>query len=275
MTAPDVADKNVLLRLRRLPVPEAKIVRKLIKSSRQAYLEGYRSLMYSHISSNVTTHFPLSLWVHTYWNALVDFKRDARGPWVRAQMWVRKQKTLAKRNRETAAVIEEMTLLLSMLPWGWKKMGLSDSEPYHKLSRLLGPNWLARLQQNDMLELLRQKIDSDSESAPRLRVQGVELVPKIIQAFKTARTDTYQTDRSFRWIRDLAEDLVQNTAARITTGHLGVITEEPHWISLVIDLSKPGAAAIRYGDSFGRHIPAEILQLTHVIDESASTSPCI
>ncbi|KAJ7690921.1 hypothetical protein B0H14DRAFT_3906344 [Mycena olivaceomarginata] len=198
MTAPDVTDKNALLRLWRLPVLEAKIIRKLIESSWQAYLDGYRSLMYSHISSDVTTHFPL--WVLTYWNALVDFKRNFHGPWVQAQTW-----------------------------------------------------------QNDMLELLRHKINSNPELAPCLRVQGVELVPKIIKAFKTAGTDAYQTDRSFHWIRNLAEDLVQNTTALITTGHLGGITEEPHWISLVIDLSKPGAAVTRYGDGFGRHIPAELL----------------
>ncbi|KAJ7939108.1 hypothetical protein B0H13DRAFT_1941238 [Mycena leptocephala] len=45
----------------------------------------------------------------------------------------------------------------------------------------------------------------------------------------------------------------------ITTGHLGDITKEPHWVSLVVDLSKP-AAAIRYGDSFGSYIPAELLE---------------
>ncbi|KAJ7817258.1 hypothetical protein B0H14DRAFT_2293953, partial [Mycena olivaceomarginata] len=147
---------NAVLRVRRLPIPEAKIIRKLFEKSGQAYLDGSRSLMYSHLSTGVTTHFPL--WVLTYWNTLVDFKRDVRGPWIKAQEWTRQQAKLSKRIPEKAAVVEETMLMLGMLLWGWKKMGLSDSEPYHTLSRFLGPHWLTGSHQNDMLELLRHKI---------------------------------------------------------------------------------------------------------------------
>jgi hypothetical protein len=59
-----------------------------------------------------------------------------------------------------------------------------------------------------------------------------------------------------RWIRDLADDLVQNRAALLTSAHLGDITDEPHWVAIIFDCrEKP---VVRYGDSFGSPIPEEL-----------------
>ncbi|KAJ7693213.1 hypothetical protein B0H17DRAFT_1200035 [Mycena rosella] len=214
MTAPDVMDKNTLLHLRRLPIPAAKIIRKLI-------------------DTGIMTHHPF--FVLTYWNAVVDLKHDVRRPWMKCQDWVRRQKQLSHKNPEKAAVVEETMLMLRMLPWGWKKMGLPNAEPYHNLWCFPGAHWLTGSQQNGMLELLRHKVDTMLGLAERLRFHGVELLPK-----------------------DIAEDLVRDKAVLITTGHLGEINNEPHWISLVVDLSQSPAVLI-YGDSFGTPIPAELL----------------
>jgi hypothetical protein len=62
----------------------------------------------------------------------------------------------------------------------------------------------------------------------------------------------------FRWLRDVAEDLVRNKAALLTTGHSGAVTEEPHWIGLVFDLSY-ATQKILYGDSFGNPIAPSLL----------------
>ncbi|KAJ7903954.1 hypothetical protein B0H13DRAFT_1881973 [Mycena leptocephala] len=137
-----------------------------------------------------------------------------------------------------------------MLPWGWgKPPGLSDSEPVCKLWRFLGPHWLAGSQQNDMLELLRHKVDTDPVLVEKIRIQGVDLVPKILEAHKSG-SDTYKTSQGFRWIRDVAEDLIRNQTALVTSAHLGQINNEPHWIALVFDFSQP-TAKLLYGDSFG------------------------
>ncbi|KAJ6476627.1 hypothetical protein DFH09DRAFT_952195, partial [Mycena vulgaris] len=156
-SAPDMFDKNTLHRLRRLPIPETKVIRKLVERSRQAWLDGFRSVMYSHLSGGVTTHFPL--WVLTYWNLILDFKRDVRGPWVKCSDWLTQQKKVSKKNAVREALVDEARLILSMMPWGWAKpQGLSDSEPAYNLWRFLGPHWLSGSQQNDMLELLRHKV---------------------------------------------------------------------------------------------------------------------
>ncbi|KAJ7348641.1 hypothetical protein DFH08DRAFT_960023 [Mycena albidolilacea] len=66
-----------------------------------------------------------------------------------------------------------------MLPWGLAKRGLSDLEPFHSLWRFLGTHWLSGSQMNDMLELLRHKINSDSELVKNTRITGIELLLKM------------------------------------------------------------------------------------------------
>lgn len=256
--APDALDRNAVIRLRRLPIPEAKVVRRLVECSRQAWLDGFQSITYNHLSDTVVTHFPLL--VLTYWDAVTDFRRDVRGPWVKSSDWLGQQKKLAaKKNLAHAGQVEEATLLLRMLPWGWAKPpGLSDAEPLHNLHRFLGPNWLTGSQQNDMLELLRHKVDSDPELVQKFRIQGTALVPKILEAYD-AGTRTYESAQSFRWLRAVADDLVRNQAALVSTAHLEEITHEPHWTGLTLDLSQH-IGKISYGDSFDEPIPRRLLE---------------
>ncbi|KAJ6628173.1 hypothetical protein B0H10DRAFT_2209841 [Mycena sp. CBHHK59/15] len=252
MAAPDIMDKNTTIqRLRRLPIPEAKVIRKLAQHSQQAWLDGYQSVMYSHLGG-VVAHYPL--WLISIWVAFLDFKRDVQGPWVKSSDWLAQQKKVSKRNPVLVEVVDEARQILSMLPWGCvKPVGLSDTEAAFNLWCFLRPNWLASSQQNDMLELICQKVDADPALAGKIRVKGVDLTPKIIEAFK-AGADTYRTARSFRWIWELFDDLLCDKAALITTTHLGEITKEPHWVGLVVDASKP-VTQILYADSFGKTIP--------------------
>ncbi|KAF7359565.1 hypothetical protein MVEN_00679900 [Mycena venus] len=129
-----------------------------------------------------------------------------------------------------------------MVPWGrCKPAGLSDSEPFHTLWRFVGANWLSGSQINDMLELLRYKVNT---------------VPESMQ--NTPEAGTYWTAPDLRWIRDLAKDVVQSRSALITSGHLGPITDEPHWVAIVFDMTQPNGV-LRYGDSFGGEIPGELV----------------
>ncbi|KAJ7467331.1 hypothetical protein B0H11DRAFT_2046827, partial [Mycena galericulata] len=160
MEAPDLLDQDAVSRLHRLPIPEAKVVRKLVERSRQAWLDGYQSILYSHLSGSVVTHYPI--WVVTYWDTVLDLKQKARGPWVKASDWLAQQKKLAKKNPAHSALVEGTAQILRMMPWSWAKPpGLSDSEPVYNLWRFLGLHWLTGSQQNDMLELLRCKVDND------------------------------------------------------------------------------------------------------------------
>jgi hypothetical protein len=128
----------------------------------------------------------------TYWNEVLDFKWDVKVPWVKSSDWLAQQKKSCKKNPERAALLDEARQILSMMPWGWAKpQGLSDSEPSFNLWRFLGPHWLSGSQQNDMLELLRHKVDADPVLAQKIRIQGVALVPKILETHR-AGPDAYR-----------------------------------------------------------------------------------
>ncbi|KAJ7739404.1 hypothetical protein B0H16DRAFT_1529681 [Mycena metata] len=229
-SAPDhISDEDLMVRLRRLPIPDSKTVHKLAACSRQAW-------------------FPL--WILTYWVAIIALKRDAWGHWRTCQQWVQRQKKLTTKNPARAVLAEEAALMLTMLPWGVPKpLGLSDTEAVHTFWRFLGPHWLSGSQMNDMLELLRRKINSDASLINNFRVAGTAFIPKVLEAYRAAEAGEYWTSPDLRWVRDLGDDIVQSSAALITTGHLGEVTDEPHWVGVVFDCR--GSTLLRYGDSQG------------------------
>ncbi|KAJ7838315.1 hypothetical protein B0H13DRAFT_2367578 [Mycena leptocephala] len=114
--APDRIDQNSIHRLRHLPIPETKVIRKLVNGSHQAWLDGAKSIMYSHLSGGVATRFPL--WGLTYWDEVADFKENVRGPLIKSLDWLAQQKRLSKKNPTLAALVEETSHILSMMPWG-------------------------------------------------------------------------------------------------------------------------------------------------------------
>ncbi|KAF8190226.1 hypothetical protein K438DRAFT_2141717 [Mycena galopus ATCC 62051] len=241
---PDISDRDLQIRLPRLSIPDAKTIRKLLAGSRQRFVDGFRSVLYSHVGSTASHYL---LWILTYWEAVSELKGDAWANFRKSQEWLNRQKKIAPANRARAALAEDAAVKLAMLPWGVRKRGLSDSEPFHMLWRFLGPNWLSGAGMNDMAELLRHKINTDAELVKSTRVWGTALVPKILEAYRAAETGTYWITRDLRWIRDIADDLVQSRAALITSAHLGPVTKEPHWVAIVSDCrDKP---VVRYGDS--------------------------
>ncbi|KAJ7817683.1 hypothetical protein B0H14DRAFT_2267149, partial [Mycena olivaceomarginata] len=102
---PDIiTDKDLLIRIRRLPIPDSKTVHKLAACSRQAWLDGNQSVVYSHLGGNVT-HFPL--WILSYWVAIVDLKRDVWIPWRKAQVWVKQNSKIVSKNPTRAALAKD------------------------------------------------------------------------------------------------------------------------------------------------------------------------
>ncbi|KAJ7691498.1 hypothetical protein B0H14DRAFT_3531882 [Mycena olivaceomarginata] len=118
--APDPVNQNAIHRLRRLPIPESKIIRKLAACSRQTWLDSYKSIIYSHLSEGVVTHFPL--WVPTYWTAILDFKQDVRGYWVRSLDWIAKQNI---QNKSVTGGAGEAPPSAPLGRGQWKKIGTS------------------------------------------------------------------------------------------------------------------------------------------------------
>jgi hypothetical protein len=56
--APEIDDAALMLCIWRLPIPDQKTINKLLACSRRCWLNGMRSVVYSHIDG-VVSHFPL------------------------------------------------------------------------------------------------------------------------------------------------------------------------------------------------------------------------
>ncbi|KAF8134052.1 hypothetical protein K438DRAFT_1787406 [Mycena galopus ATCC 62051] len=93
--APNITNKDLLLRLPLLPVPDTKTVHKLAASRGQAWSDGAQSIIYSHLGGSVNC-FPV--WVRTYWEEVVRIKRVAWGPWRISQQWINKYKKISPKN---------------------------------------------------------------------------------------------------------------------------------------------------------------------------------
>ena len=91
--------------------------------------------------------------------------------------------------------------LLDVLPWKGRKLGLSNDDKNHDLWRYLGNEWFRSADEDDMLDLLRHQITSDSEKMARgFRVENVNLTDKLLKLSEVGGT-TYGTSQGWRWIR--------------------------------------------------------------------------
>ncbi|KAJ7106623.1 hypothetical protein C8R44DRAFT_596258, partial [Mycena epipterygia] len=150
--APDTVDASMILRLRHLDLPAIPVIRQLFQDKNQAWLDGFTSVKYAHISGDGVTHFPL--WVISFWNDVIDIRLQVRKPWTDARDWLKKQME-HKKNPDIRRHAADVSRLLGILPWKGKKRGLSDSEPIHTLWRYFGVQWLSSSDIDDVLELLR------------------------------------------------------------------------------------------------------------------------
>jgi len=258
MPGPITTDADISS-LRRLPVPSVALVRKLENIGHQAWLNGYQSIIYAHldnsdleqdsesVSDPVQTLFPP--WVLTFWGEVVRHRISVREPWLTCTDWLQAQ-TKQKKSVTLKCLADDANVILTNLPWGRNKHGLSDLEPIHTMHRYLGTLWTSISQQNDMLELLRGQIASCPNLIRSLAVEGVVLTETIMAAADAQ--DEYLTDQRFAWIRHLGGAIILTNKALLTIAHI-----VNHRVALVIDVKEH---VIWFGDSFGATIPDGMLR---------------
>ncbi|KAJ6597417.1 hypothetical protein B0H10DRAFT_2232040 [Mycena sp. CBHHK59/15] len=122
-------------------MPSISVVRRLVIDAKQAWLDGFTSVKYAHISGDTVTHCPF--WIVTIWNTILDIRIQVRKPWTDATDWVRKQ-LQQKKKADVRQAAAETSRPLTMLPWNVAKRGLSSTDPIHTLWRFLGSTWLSR-----------------------------------------------------------------------------------------------------------------------------------
>jgi hypothetical protein len=185
--------------------------------------------------------------VISFWSDVYNIRTTTRDPRVKVKAWLAAE-LQQKKSLHRRTYAEDVNILLSELPWGIKKCGLSDGEPIHTLWRFLGPHFTTGSQ----LEILRSHVASDPDLVQHVRVEGTALTAKLAEAAATDGTDAYHTEKKFAWVRTLGEDIMKRRQALLTLAHLGDCNQ--HW---VVDVKEK---AIHYGDSLESPIPPDPLQ---------------
>ncbi|KAJ7763024.1 hypothetical protein B0H16DRAFT_1311389, partial [Mycena metata] len=108
--------------------------------------------------------------------------------------------------------------------------------------------WLAGSQLNDMLELLRLKINSTPGPTRDLCVKGIDMTRALLKAYDERDIINYRTAHDLDWLRILAEDLLGSQASLLTGTHLGPVNNEPHWTAIIVDVAE---RRFYYGDGYG------------------------
>jgi hypothetical protein len=239
---PDAVSEASLARLRRLPVPNTSMVRKLVDLQHQAWLDGYQSVKYIHLSDAVTTHYPL--WLVSFWAAVLDLQKNVYMPWSTAREWLNAE-IRQNRSVEWRELARDAKVLLAALPW--------DSEVVKSMWRYLGTQWTTSCQQDDMLDNLSDRITAQPDLAAMMTVKNLALSAKILEAAAGKHTGTYQSAKTFAWLRAIGDDIAVGKQQILTQHHLG--KDNRHWVGLVIDGERE---IIHYGDSFGTNMPSDL-----------------
>jgi hypothetical protein len=241
--------------LRHLTTADVTTIQQLVNHGQQAWLDSFRSIHFAHLSDSLTSsenisYFPL--WVITYWQNVVDVKQT-RSHWIKSCDWITTQ-IKQKKSAERQHLAEMANILLLSLPWGVAKPPGSSAgnDPIHMLWRYLGPNWLTCSEQNDLLKLLREEIFRMPAVCFKFSVQNTYFTTLLLDAFNSRASD-YDSNKRFSWIRELGDGLSTEGSVILTIVHLGEITNNPHWVPLVIEKD-----AISYGDSFKMEMPEKL-----------------
>jgi hypothetical protein len=260
---PEPITERLLERMCWLSIPAPAVIKELTNIGCQAWLDGFKSVKYVHIGDGVSTHFPL--WLISFWSDVYNIRTTAHDPWVKAKAWLATE-LQQKKSLHRRTYVEDVNILLSELPWGIKKCGLSDSEPIHTLWRFWGLHFTTGSQQNDHLEILCSHIAADPGLVQHIHVEGVALTAKLAEAAATDGTDAYHTEKRFAWVRTLGENIMKQEQALLTLVHLG--DNNQHWVGLIVDAKEK---AIHYRDSLEYPIPPDLLQY---YGGSHSIRPC-
>ncbi|KAJ7854547.1 hypothetical protein B0H14DRAFT_3136546 [Mycena olivaceomarginata] len=163
----------------------AKVIHRLAHDGQRAWMDGFTSVRYAHLSGEGTTLFPL--WVISFWKKTLEIITNARTPWLKARDWVNRQL-----DRKTKPELRKSAI-----------------------ERFLGTEWLSSTDENDLLETLRERIGSDPDLVGDVRVEAVELTARITAAFEHQESGSYLDSR---WISSLGADIFER-GERVITYH--------------------------------------------------------
>jgi hypothetical protein len=104
-----------------------------------------------------------------------------------------------------------------------------------------------------MLDNLSDCIAAQPDLAATMTVKNLALSAKILEAAAGKHLGTYQSAKTFAWLRAIGDDIAVGKQQILTQHHLG--KDNHHWVGLVVDGE---CEIIHYGDSFGTDMPSDL-----------------
>lgn len=235
---------NTIQEIWKLPIPPVPIVHQLLKIARDQFASGAHSIHYTHISGETRTY---PLYLVPLWNMVISHREQHQKPWIAIETWLLELKQ--NPHRESRSSLADSTWTwLNEVPWVLKKKGFSDTLPMVSLWRLLGDNWTDSTTQDNLLSVLHERISNNLELAEKFLVQLTEFTGKVVEA--ASDLDAYRTEKRWKWLRDIGEEVFLKKKVLLTAVHLGKMGKDgdgiDHWVPLVVDGAE---ARFRYGDS--------------------------
>ena len=259
-TLPTAIIPEHLTRLRELPIPPSDMVHKLMAIAGNRFATGACSVSYAHVTSESITY---PMFIIPLWNAILLHREQCQNPWIEVEKWLAEMKR-SPHHEERSKCADSTLTWMDEVPWGMKKMGFPDTLPMVHLWRLLGQNWTNDTVQDDLLTILQERIDADSKLAEKFIIQCTSFTEKVLEA--AAHPDKYWTEKSWKWLRDIGEQVFGGKKVLITSVHLGKLPSQvegddgtEHWVPFIIDGEQD---TFRYGDTLASgeaQIPPKLL----------------
>ena len=235
--------------LKLLPLPPLIILEKIIWQAGQAWLDGYRSIIYAHTSHSQC--FPF--WVLCYWKQVSEIL-PARHNWMLADRY------LSKLQKKTSVVThhaaDDFHTLLHALPWHGNIRGFSDTDSVHRLADFASEHWLADIHETLMLEELQCQISATPEFGTKQVITNIWISTKIHIAYEH-HDEKEDPPPHHTELSELGADILNG--ARTQLGMLWFI-KHSHCCSMDINISE---CTICYGDPEGDSAPDWLCEVTN------------
>ncbi|THU98707.1 hypothetical protein K435DRAFT_795527 [Dendrothele bispora CBS 962.96] len=237
--------------LRKLPLPNADIIHRLQRYSRDAWMNGVQSVCYAHLSGEST---PFPLWVITWWDSVLRHLQSVDKPWQHIHTWL----TNTRQNHSNHNLRMEADIAyhqLQSVSFMMVKEGFTDRLPIHSLWRLLGNNWMNDTVVDTLLEVLKMTVETDDGMTARYIVCGTKVTQKLVDIFtdtEGVKVDAPAAYNRCQWLHNIGEDIFRNGKELVTVAHLGKLPYKgekdgmDHWVPLVVNGK---GAEFLYGDS--------------------------
>jgi hypothetical protein len=190
---PSITDADAVRILWQYPLPHTHDVWKLPDVAREAWMNGKQSVLLPHIPGD-TNRYPL--FTITLWEWIVTHTQQERMPWRRVSLKATAKKTRTGRQRNLADRANTALSRLAALPWKLPNPNNHPhNQPRHYLHRLLGKTWTNSSVQNDLLDVLENKLEKKHGYMHTYIIQHVDFHNQL----QDATTDVLKYHESGRW----------------------------------------------------------------------------